>query len=114
MRISDWSSDVCSSDLGPDRTRPSRWAARRWGARKRGTGKFSTILQYKDAAPSARARSSGRWTADGRGAGDRKSVVEGKSVSVRVELGCRRVIQKKTEENLGDRSNKDTIKIRTD
>src|SRR3546814_11549520 len=30
-------------------------------------------------------------------AGDRKSVVEGKSVSVRLDLGCRRIIQKKKQ-----------------
>src|SRR3546814_12048205 len=31
--------------------------------------------------------------------GDRKSVVSGKSVSVRVDLGCRRIITKKTKTN---------------
>src|SRR3546814_12068008 len=30
--------------------------------------------------------------------GDRKSVVSGKSVSVRVDIGCRRIIKKKTKE----------------
>src|SRR3546814_16652473 len=33
---------------------------------------------------------------------DRKSVVEGKSVSVRVDLGGRRIIKKKTEKNKVD------------
>src|SRR3546814_12133684 len=32
--------------------------------------------------------------------GDRKSVVSGKSVSGRVDLGCRRIIQKKTQKNI--------------
>src|SRR3546814_13939663 len=37
--------------------------------------------------------------ADDRPLGDRKSVVEGKSVSVRVDLGGRRIIKKKKKRN---------------
>src|SRR3546814_15194277 len=128
MRISDWSSDVCSSDLTnvgggrwprcPKRCRrrtatQSRRRARAADARLQPPMKvsnssftFSTtmtdaITQASDASHGAitkrpifsrsvTKRTSG-ITAHGR---DRKSVVEGKSVSVRVDLGGRRTIQK--------------------
>src|SRR3546814_11845755 len=51
-------------------------------------------------------RRGGRWRGRGRdGArpGDRKSVVEGKSVSVRVDLGGRRIIKKKTKKEKNTR-----------
>src|SRR3546814_18795417 len=67
MRISDWSSDVCSSDLHPARD-PRRLSER--GARTRGVG-----------------------PARGQGRGDRKRVVKGKRVSVRVALGGTRMIK---------------------
>src|SRR3546814_17760924 len=90
MRISDWSSDVCSSDL------PVR---RRFGGARRG-----------DALPGGGAaglgRAAGRCRGRGRSGGgalggglhppDRKSVAEGKSVSVRVDIGGRRSIKKQT------------------
>src|SRR3546814_14869921 len=96
MRISDWSSDVCSSDLGqrvlwrrgaahalgPDRHGPAA------GARRVGTGKAqAAAFRLLPAVPLAAdaARHAGA---------DRKSVVSGKSVSVRVDLGGRRVIKK--------------------
>src|SRR3546814_17635529 len=88
MRISDWSSDVCSSDL--------RW--RSWfrsGADRR--------LRY--ARHSARpCRTARPRPLGGEGAAarrpmarqpDRKSVVSGKSVSVLVDIGGRRIIKKK-------------------
>src|SRR3546814_11968988 len=70
MRISDWSSDVCSSDL---LGRPARYPPRRGG----GASGLQGLLRSR------------------RTAEDRKSVVYGKSVSVRVDLGGRRVIKKK-------------------
>src|SRR3546814_3934519 len=70
MRISDWSSDVCSSDLSTSRTPNGAACAR--GSR--------TIAAS---------------TPCGSGSGDRKSVVKGKSVSVRVDLGGRRIIKQK-------------------
>src|SRR3546814_14369566 len=69
MRISDWSSDVCSSDLGPC-PRISSTCGAAWP-------RFA-----------ASDRPPRRWS-------DRKSVVEGMSVSVRVDLGGRRIIKKK-------------------
>src|SRR3546814_19868455 len=96
MRISDWSSDVCSSDLPGLRLRHRPRAA------------------DADAGSGAAARGDRRGAADGailpalapqrRGRcalpADRKSVVSGKSVSVRVDLGGRRII--KTQHNESD------------
>src|SRR3546814_19516493 len=117
MRISDWSSDVCSSDLHRPRhaiaarrpqsarlsTRPVRLplpAARR-----------AAICRRCDArSPPHPSRAEARYAAGNllaavlRGQepplldapGDRKSVVEGKSVSVSVDFGGRRNLKKKT------------------
>src|SRR3546814_964917 len=64
VRISDWSSDVCSSDLPFNPYAVSKHAA------------FEATVNFREAY------------------GDRKSVVSGKSVSVRVDLGGRRTIKK--------------------
>src|SRR3546814_11409243 len=80
MRISDWSSDVCSSDLALRRGR--RTARCIWWITR---GNCCTPLL-------PRKRRSSRVK---RRRLDRKSVVEGKSVSVRVDLGGRRIIKKK-------------------
>src|SRR3546814_14316244 len=86
MRISDWSSDVCSSDLEWFRARRVRGAVIDGATRDAATivrMRFPTFVRYRtpqDSVP--------RWR-------DRKSVVEGKSVSVRVDLGGRRIIKKK-------------------
>src|SRR3546814_12813305 len=94
MRISDWSSDVCSSDLVatvPDRRRVAARRdlhARFYGQRQRcarlgeHVGRFGLHL----------GGVSGHVPALGQ---DRTSVVQGKSVSVRVDLGGRRIIKKK-------------------
>src|SRR3546814_8736807 len=88
MRISDWSSDVCSSDLGQLRAPepavvpaggepPGRW-----------------IGQLRDELPGRRVEGIRRAAVDPDGdrreVRDRKSVASGKSVSVRVDLGGRR------------------------
>src|SRR3546814_16783254 len=90
MRISDWSSDVCSSDLLVH--------AERHVLHQR---QVVDIL-HRDAADDAlRQIGADRELALlvealdlGRACTDRKSVVEGKSVSVRVDLGGRRNIKK--------------------
>src|SRR3546814_15949156 len=99
MRISDWSSDVCSSDLattvgatagaggGAWRSQPAAHAAMRIQPASRMSG-----LHWLD------ARDGSETPARQRCAGDRKSVVEGKSVSVRVDLGGRRIITKKKKQ----------------
>src|SRR3546814_14084592 len=106
MRISDWSSDVCSSDLG------GPWSARTVCGRRRGRrsprrrGCRDRRFAGDRVQISARMRRREEWGArsaehhPGRSiVRDRKSVVEGKSVSVRVDLGGRRIIQKKTNTN---------------
>src|SRR3546814_20162181 len=81
MRISDWSSDVCSSDLSL-RFRLAREA------------KAVPATSAAFAEHAAEAASNALKSALPKGAAqDRKSVVEGKSVSVRVDLGGRRIIQ---------------------
>src|SRR3546814_15610347 len=111
MRISDWSSDVCSSDLCG---RPARnwWkigffvmlimfeAAREWAvAMTYEPPKISSGFYVGRVETLVSA--TGRWKRTEKGSelvpGDRKSVVEGKSVSVRVDLGGRRIIKQKTK-----------------
>src|SRR3546814_19482595 len=74
MRFSDWRSDVCSSDLPRSEVwlrPPSRERSRRAAARQPGLPEIAATRI------------------------DRKSVVSGKSVSVRVDLGSRRIIKQK-------------------
>src|SRR3546814_16588991 len=80
MRISDWSSDVCSSDLSWSRSSsaPSSGIA----ARSIGQSRTSCAMPSWSRSSSAPSR-------------DRKSVVSGKSVYVRVDLGGRRIINNK-------------------
>src|SRR3546814_13455700 len=98
MRISDWSSDVCSSDLplatGP-RRHPGAPPARR--EHRHGGARHAELRPHR-AAPGASARR----LALGQGRGDRKSVVSGKSVAVRVDLGGRRNIKKKKRESVSE------------
>src|SRR3546814_13915760 len=81
MRISDWSSDVCSSDLVAGMT----------GIDQHDTNVLqrhnNSLLESEQKA--YRKRLPIRHLPP-----DRKSVVSGKSVSVRVDLGGRRVIKK--------------------
>src|SRR3546814_18939033 len=108
MRISDWSSDVCSSDLveadaGEDRLAVAAGADQR--AERRGAdvdhrggfgaGQDRAQRQRQFDPPQPRAR---RQADRGRGP-DRKSGGSGKSVAVRVDLGGRRVIKKKKKQN---------------
>src|SRR3546814_11359852 len=106
MGICDWSSDVCSSDLrllgrravdhggreprrrrrGARIDRPQHRAAARAGAESlcHPVAELSVPL-FRPAQDALSA--------------DRKSVVQGKSVSVRVDLGGRRIIKQKTHIN---------------
>src|SRR3546814_15108055 len=88
MRISDWSSDVCSSDL-PDR----RVLALTGDAELlMGVGSLATIGVRRPKNLAVVVLDNGRFGETG--GPDRKRVVEGKSVSVRVDLGGRRIITK--------------------
>src|SRR3546814_6232229 len=99
MRISDWSSDVCSSDLGQD-------DARQRAARRNGVGRCAGHPHRRHprtAMPApgygCAAYQVGRCVDDRPRSldKDRKSVVEGKRVSVRVDLGGRRILKKKNK-----------------
>src|SRR3546814_19317411 len=99
MRISDWSSDVCSSDL-EEVTRGSR--AERNGLRKgdvvvaASRGGFGDLPSFRasvDDAPQSLVLRILRG--GGQGRSEERRV--GKSVSVRVDLGGRRIIKKKTK-----------------
>src|SRR3546814_15199896 len=125
MRISDWSSDVCSSDLAVGRgegrevaTRPRREAAVPLGRRQ--VERFrrqrlvdpaaavaaaldlaARLMEIRDGLQSRVTRLEGLVVEREDGLRqvdeDRKSVVKGQSVSVRVRTGGRRILRKKTE-----------------
>src|SRR3546814_11744392 len=88
MRISDWSSDVCSSDLNVyTKSQPGK--------------RFLRVLIVRDPKADlegARQESDmiyRKYQDLGHEVVDRKSVVSGKSVSVRVDLGGRRIFKQK-------------------
>src|SRR3546814_18915805 len=111
MRISDWSSDVCSSDLLRGEVRGGRQAEPRGLYPRAGAGPAGLRLR-----PRQQGRSERRWIAACAkrlrvsrrarlgprarrlGSPARKSVVWGKRVSVRVDLGGRRIIKKKNKQ----------------
>src|SRR3546814_18186846 len=90
MRISDWSSDVCSSDLSRRRRIPS--PSTTWSSCGAATAAMQGRLRALRSMLSGSPGSPGSASTDRT---DRKSVVEGKRVSVRVDLGGRRIIKKK-------------------
>src|SRR3546814_17416014 len=103
MRISDWSSDVCSSDLIIGRSDGDRRRRGGWRHASRG---FVNRRRVNRRVRRCRGTRSGQirvrhvaWLQLGRrrvgGGEDRKRVGEGKGVSVRVDLGGCRTIKKK-------------------
>src|SRR3546814_6971323 len=103
MRISDLSSDVCSSDLTALTTQ-SACMNMPQGDRSRGSNSSSAASGSADGSASGSAMPSTSIGACPSSAGApsaadgvRQSVVWGKSVSVRVDLGGRRIIKKKNE-----------------
>src|SRR3546814_12815791 len=100
MRISDWSSDVCSSDLCcasiANCLSCTDSGTRRLFNVSRNASKLKVeddeedveCIRFSDAFTRRRQPYNNLLR-------DRKSVVQGKSVSVRVDLGGRRIIQKK-------------------
>src|SRR3546814_11896218 len=107
LRISDWSSDVCSSDLwmklyrlltGPDDT---AFCARVEGLLNRGwqlhgSPSITSVEGRGHVAQAIVMDKAGPYPGF-QPSRDRKSVVLGKSVSVRVDLGGRRIIKKKKD-----------------
>src|SRR3546814_17020565 len=94
MRISDWSSDVCSSDLDGSAPAPPPE-----------TGNpdvqdplaviLVNLLFNLLFLPEFTIDDIGLEVAETKDEADRKSVVKGKRVSVRVDLGGRRILKKK-------------------
>src|SRR3546814_12977470 len=104
MRISDWSSDVCSSDLF--RSIPSAMPnLRSYSCRAKSTYATHCFVQFLNLGEAGALDGCGddlRYAVaafDGERfvSIDRKSVVLGKGVSVRVDLGGRRLIKKKSQ-----------------
>src|SRR3546814_18270787 len=108
MRISDWSSDVCSSDLvlrGELRTSDIQVRVEPWLNRAVAFApglKLVTVSKGKSVALTQRGEevaaaidANATLLGDERPFLDRKSAVSGKRVSVRVDMGGRRLIQKK-------------------
>src|SRR3546814_13868636 len=107
MRISDWSSDVCSSDLhavganpqvpvahGLCKRRPVPLLTLRFHEQEIVSGAVH-LHESHGGGPATRSRVIWTWPR----CIDRKSVVSGTSVSVRVDAGCSRIIKKKKEES---------------
>src|SRR3546814_18151250 len=118
MRISDWSSDVCSSDLNPAGQYLHHGGCAAYHGRDAGRAQRNVGRWQADAVRNRwllgcgkrGRRSSGRYGTDTRrmpdrqlslfsGRADRKSGVEGKRLSVRVYLGGRRYIKKKKKKD---------------
>src|SRR3546814_20414826 len=96
MRISDWSSDVCSSDLSGI----GRVAYRNAANRAQRTARYQQGIDNRRRGrhTDAQIPRADRRSADGvigAYAIDRKVVVTGKSGSVRVDLGGSRIIKTK-------------------
>src|SRR3546814_11696586 len=114
MRISDWSSDVCSSDLAPPSPQSPRTLALCFADHQICGSRPGLIIKGLRSTYVVRnmhqqvAGIVDQEIADGspvdckkqderqklRDKADRKSVVSGKSVSVRVYIGCRQIIKK--------------------
>src|SRR3546814_13683748 len=96
MRISDWSSDVCSSDLRANQNLHDcvlhRSAA---GQIQQRTNVMHDTDQTDEKTRDATDAPAEKATEAKDAELDRTSVVSGKSVSVRVDLGGRRTIEKK-------------------
>src|SRR3546814_17474713 len=93
MRISDWSSDVCSSDLAELALAAAQVDVRE--APRHGMAAQAPEFRHRGQQLAGVGVLRRREQPVGRRLLDRKSVVEGKSVAVRVDLGGRRIIKKK-------------------
>src|SRR3546814_14592672 len=110
MRISDWSSDVCSSDLSdyllsgaitnsinvPSISAEEAPKLTPYAVLAQQLGSFAGQLTEDGIEEVTLEYEGDVANMNTRVLTDRKSVVEGKSVSVRVDIGGRRIIKKKT------------------
>src|SRR3546814_19972178 len=113
MRISDWSSDVCSSDLRDDAP-PVVGDDALHGADARdaaGHGERDGLrdpVDVRESASGAQVFFAHRHHERGRRAAesgkDRKGVVKGKGVSVRVDLGGRRINKKNKNKEITNKN----------
>src|SRR3546814_14536749 len=100
MRISDWSSDVCSSDLLLPLLSLSFPRDHQAAARTAAPLGLSMELDDREAGYAGAGCGDQAGNSDlSQAALDRKSVVEGQSVTVRVDLGGRRIIKKQEHRN---------------
>src|SRR3546814_14079353 len=109
MRISDWSSDVCSSDLQPVRTGRRLWQSDRNQSWRRHFDPLWSYVQADCGAEPARTTRAGHRPDEIGRASCRERVC-----SVRVDLGGRRIIKKKkkvTKRTVHDRTKKETRQI---
>src|SRR3546814_19428403 len=97
MRISDWSSDVCSSDLIAQREIIQSIRDQTELEQVHGAGGERRHMRRGDTGR--------QHTGYG---GDRKSVVSGKRVSVRVDLGGRRIIKQKKNRHIKNQASNTT------
>src|SRR3546814_16702453 len=107
MRISDWSSDVCSSDPPWRRSIRRTWRRRQYRAFRAAHHSAGPIDRRRaprnlhgrafSGVAAATCPKTSFYECRWRLLGDRKIVVEGKSVSGRVTLGGGRIIQKKNQ-----------------
>src|SRR3546814_17837571 len=97
MRISDWSSDVCSADLDGVAEFLQRLRVDRGGEPPGVPGRLGRLHCNAVAGPGRRGGAGRNAQKNGRErrGGARKSVEEGMRVSVSVALGGRRLITKK-------------------
>src|SRR3546814_18416849 len=103
MRISYWSSDVCSSDLAP--SRGEIWVIQNSRFESLSTDivpGFAAITVERPVGPDAHALCDQRTDVGVAGQEDWKSVVSGKSVSVRVDHGGSRIIKHKKYQDKND------------
>src|SRR3546814_13574040 len=94
MRISDWSSDVCSSDLNPEIRLVPHPQAMDEDSLSAAVAAVDVVLDCSDNFSTREAVNAACVTAGK----DRKSVVTGKSGSGRVDLGSRPIIKTKQYE----------------
>src|SRR3546814_17314939 len=101
LRISDWSSDVCSSDLAAAHSAlPVRLCRRRRQRRGNAAPQCRRPRGRRAAPAGAEGCREHRPVRDAvRAQADRKSVVTGQSVVVRVDIGGRRTIKTTNKPN---------------
>src|SRR3546814_5250677 len=92
MRISDWSSDVCSSDLHNSTMKLNSESTLPATLDAPGANTPNGVMTRSGDEGASRSLRQTRSPS----AADRKSVVSGQSVSGRVDLGGRRIIKKQT------------------